>query len=412
MKENQSYQIFDVESDVIKSQIETNKMKVSICCLTYNHGRYLEEALQSFVSQQTTFDVEIVIGDDASSDGTPELVEKYCQDNTNIKYLRQEKNVGMMPNAVYALRNCTGEYIALCEGDDYWIDLLKLQKQVDFLEANREYAICATGSITRNEFNNKEEIQISPGSVTMEELIKNNRFCTATVVFAAEYLKPVPGWFTDLPFGDWATYLTVLHRSNKKAYSLGDITSVRRLHKGGIYTDMYRSDEKIIKTLKWDVEFYKKMQTFLFNEAYHLLIEACIKEKEGVISSLEGETGFLREMMKRVPENGSFILVDEMCLNITGDVEGKNILPFTEQDGVYWGRPIDDDAAIAEIERQQKKGANAIFFTWQAFWWLDHYSKMYEYLKKNYSCILDNGGLIGYDLQKRKSLQMLSASVN
>jgi hypothetical protein len=185
--------------------------------------------------------------------------------------------------------------------------------------------------------------------------------------------------------------------------------AVRRLHGGGAYTSMHQSDDKVLKALKWDIDFYKKMQTHLFKGAYNSLIESCIKDKEDVLSYYSdnrgSNTSVLSEIVSHVPANGSFILVDEWYLNAGGQVEGKNVLPFLEQDGVYWGRPADDEAAIAEIERQQKNGVNVMVFTWQAFWWLEHYCGMYNYLKENYRCILSNGCMIGFDLQKRNLKQ-------
>uniref|UniRef100_A0A832DJV2 Glycosyltransferase n=1 Tax=Ignavibacterium album TaxID=591197 RepID=A0A832DJV2_9BACT len=119
-----------------------NSVIVSICMITYNHEKYIAKAIDSVIMQKTKFDYEIVIGEDCSTDKTREIVLEYkAKYPDKIKLLLQEKNVGMMQNFIDTLKACSGKYIALLEGDDYWIDPYKLQKQVDFLEANEEYGL-------------------------------------------------------------------------------------------------------------------------------------------------------------------------------------------------------------------------------------------------------------------------------
>ncbi|MES2619998.1 MAG: glycosyltransferase family 2 protein [Bacteroidota bacterium] len=122
-----------------------NNPLVSICCVTYNHSSYIKQALDGFLLQQTNFNFEIVIGDDFSTDKTQEILKQYNSKHPGkFKIIMQEKNIGMISNFISTLRHCKGNYIALCDGDDYWTDPLKLQKQVDFLEANPTYSICTT----------------------------------------------------------------------------------------------------------------------------------------------------------------------------------------------------------------------------------------------------------------------------
>ncbi len=122
---------------------------VSICCITYNHENYIEQALQSFLMQETSFPFEIVIHDDASPDNTADIIRRYEKEYPNIiKPLYQTENQkskfkgGMNPRFNYP--RAKGIYLAMCDGDDYWTDPHKLQKQVDFLEANPEYVLCHT----------------------------------------------------------------------------------------------------------------------------------------------------------------------------------------------------------------------------------------------------------------------------
>ena len=110
--------------------------KVSVCMITYGHEKYIREAIDGVFMQETNFEIELIIADDASPDGTKEIIASICKNHpkgNSIKYFRQDSNIGMMPNFVFALTKSEGEYVAVCEGDDYWIDSLKLQKQVDFV---------------------------------------------------------------------------------------------------------------------------------------------------------------------------------------------------------------------------------------------------------------------------------------
>lgn len=115
---------------------------VSIVCITYNHEPYLRKALDSFLMQKTSFAYEIVLAEDCSTDGTRKICEGYAAKYPDIiHYVWSENNVGAVENEARAIRTAKGKYIALCEGDDYWTDSMKLQKQVDFMESHPEYSV-------------------------------------------------------------------------------------------------------------------------------------------------------------------------------------------------------------------------------------------------------------------------------
>lgn len=123
---------------------------VSICCTTFNHKDYIGQCLEGFLDQETDFDYEILIHDDASTDGTIEIINEFEKRFPNkIKPLIQEDNQyskGIKSiNPTFNYPRARGKYIALCEGDDRWIDSKKLQRQVDFLEANPDYSLTFTG---------------------------------------------------------------------------------------------------------------------------------------------------------------------------------------------------------------------------------------------------------------------------
>lgn len=115
---------------------------VSIVCITYNHEPYLRQALDSFLMQKTSFAYEIVLAEDCSTDGTRKICEEYAAEHPDIiHYIWSDNNVGAVENEARAIRAAKGKYIALCEGDDYWTDENKLQKQADFMESHPEYSV-------------------------------------------------------------------------------------------------------------------------------------------------------------------------------------------------------------------------------------------------------------------------------
>lgn len=119
-------------------------IKVSVCMITYNHENFIREAIEGVLMQKTNFLIEFLISEDFSTDCTRKIVKEYAEKHPDIiRVLLPEKNLGMSKNFLETLKACNGKYIALCEGDDYWTDPYKLQKQVDFLETNKEYSICS-----------------------------------------------------------------------------------------------------------------------------------------------------------------------------------------------------------------------------------------------------------------------------
>jgi glycosyltransferase involved in cell wall biosynthesis len=171
--------------------------KVSVCMITYGHEKYIRQAIEGVLMQECDFDIELIIANDASPDSTDEIIQSLIESHlksTWIKYVRHEKNIGMMPNFIYALNQCKGKYIALCEGDDYWTEPLKLQKQVEFLEENEEYSICwtkfnkvdSTGSLMEKDI---PVFDKSLADVTVDNFFENYRTWTLTTFFKTSVLE-------------------------------------------------------------------------------------------------------------------------------------------------------------------------------------------------------------------------------
>lgn len=222
--------------------------KVSICCLTFNHAAYLEKCLQGFLMQQCNFTFEVLIHEDASTDETASILKKYEAQYPNIiKPIYQTENQfkkGISPTIRFNFPRCKGEYIAFCEGDDYWTDPYKLQKQVDFLDSHPEYSICWTHYMEEKEntsaplFYPDWRHQIDPNQpISFDLNTIFTPYCTYTVtaIFRTKCLD-----FSLIEklkyFKDNTLYALCL--SSGKGMLLPITTAVYRMHEGGIYSQV------------------------------------------------------------------------------------------------------------------------------------------------------------------------------
>lgn len=188
-----------------------SKTKISACIVTYNQQNFIRECLQGVVNQKLSYDFEIIIGQDNSTDETHKICLEYSILYPNlIKYFPRDKNLGMIGNWTKTLEQCTGNYIAMCEGDDYWTDPYKLQKQVDFLEANPEYILSfhkvkilkPDGSLVPDFIT-----KVPENYETQETLARlGNYIHTPSVVFR-NVLKEFPKEFSLSPIGDFFLYM-------------------------------------------------------------------------------------------------------------------------------------------------------------------------------------------------------------
>lgn len=212
------------------------KAKVSIFMLTYNQDQYIAQTIDGVLMQKTSFNYQLVIGEDFSTDSTRQICEDYQKKNpSKVKLLPSlNKNIGLIANYMRTIKACDGKYIAICDGDDYWIDALKLQKQVDFLENNPDYHIIGTNYIKFFKDNRLvKDIKYRKKQVfEFEDLIFNNLMPSLTVLFRnVPRHDPLPNWILNFPYGDWPTYLWIL-KNGGKIHFLEDITAVYRMEIG------------------------------------------------------------------------------------------------------------------------------------------------------------------------------------
>lgn len=244
---------------------------LSVSMITYRHESYIKQAVEGVLMQETNFEFQLILCDDCSPDATPQIVQEIIDKHPKgyrIKYFRHEKNIGMQPNGIFALQHCVGKYIALCEGDDYWTDPFKLQKQVDFLDANPEYGICFHKVEEINLFE-KSKNRIFPNInnnrvYTIEDYILNNLTATCSIVFNAKSFS-LPYWFKDLPFGDLGLVLIIMNSFNKKAMVLNDVMGVYRIHPGGIHGKFQENSKTLIKAYNQHISFAKIIENKLLD---------------------------------------------------------------------------------------------------------------------------------------------------
>jgi glycosyltransferase involved in cell wall biosynthesis len=215
------------------------KLLVSICCITYNHKPFIRDAIEGFLIQKTNFPFEIIIHDDASTDDTAEIVKEYAEKYPNLITLIQQKenqySKGISP-FVFIFPEVFSKYVALCEGDDYWTDPLKLQKQVDFLEKNKNYSICfhSVKILKNGELIDDYITRKVPSETTIYDLAKGNYIHTPTCVFRKEWDK-LPSWFSSSPVGDYPLHM--INAQDGKIKFLNEPMAIYRIHDSNMWVN-------------------------------------------------------------------------------------------------------------------------------------------------------------------------------
>ncbi|MDR6761454.1 glycosyltransferase involved in cell wall biosynthesis [Flavobacterium sp. 2755] len=231
----------DQNSIILNWTGDIQKPIVSILCDTFNHEKFITETLKGFLSQKTTFPFEIIVHDDASTDNTASIVTEFAKKYPLIiKTVLQKENqysqkINFWSDITFPMAQ--GKYIALCEGDDYWIDELKLQKQVDFLESNLDYAITWTDFLTKkeNELIPNDFSSTLPAVYTIDFNTLFQPYCTYTLtsLFRKEAVDPLD--YKKFKYGKDNT-LYALALCNGKGAFLNFQGAVYRWHPGGVYS--------------------------------------------------------------------------------------------------------------------------------------------------------------------------------
>jgi glycosyltransferase involved in cell wall biosynthesis len=217
-------------------------MKASVLMLAYNHERYIAQAIESALGQQTEFPFELVIGEDCSTDRTRDILRGYRDRYPDrIRLLLPERNLGMMENLIQTCQACRGAYIAILEGDDYWTSPHKLQSQVDFLETNPGFSECFHNVevvVEGRPDENRPFLSELKGTYTLEDVVGSNFIPTCATVFRAASLPTFPEWFAAMPMGDWPLHVFLAEKG--AIGCIPEIMGAYRVHGGGAWSGSSR----------------------------------------------------------------------------------------------------------------------------------------------------------------------------
>ncbi|SFL45355.1 glycosyltransferase [Pelosinus propionicus] len=329
-------------------------MKVSVVVPTYNHEKYIAVCLDSILCQNTNFDYEILIGEDDSSDGTRDIVKKYVRDypskikafytdRKHVSYFAGHPNGG--DNFINLLKNASGEYISLCDGDDYWTNNSKLQQQVDFLDKNSDFSICFHNAIrtdgTEHVLYSQIEDILKSGKAffELEDLLKSNFIPTASVVFRNKLIGELPDWYFKFAFGDWS--LHILNAMHGKIKYIDEPMSVYRIHNSSSWSS---------KNLEYRYKSMMDFQFFInrfFDFAYDDVIKESIiknnvyfiKEFEALRRAFEAPKDFL-ELLKKISKKKIVVFGIGSCGQKIHRLLPVQVSYFSDNDSLKWGQTV------------------------------------------------------------------------
>jgi len=267
---------------------------VSIICVTYNHEDYIEDAIRGFLIQETNFPFEILIHDDASTDNTANIIKQYEKQYPKLfRTIYQTENQyskGNKPGLILT-KIAKGKYIAICEGDDYWTDSLKLQKQVNYLETHPEVVITTFKAIAKDELgtSNFKEVPAKEyqKSFSAYDLLHNNSSWLPTLncVFRKIDFGEIPER-SKVQAGD--KFLTSLLGNYGSSYFHTDIKpSAYRVHSGGVWSrlDNIEKAESAVNSYFWIYKYYKRIGNEevakSFFRHYNLYYRSLLRQKYG-----------------------------------------------------------------------------------------------------------------------------------
>jgi glycosyltransferase involved in cell wall biosynthesis len=278
-------------SNTVRNQadLQSEKPMVSVVTIAYNVSKYIAECIESVLNQKTDYTVELVIGEDCSTDNTREIVLEYQKKYPNVvKVVLNEKNIGLTPNCVSTHNACTGKYIALLDGDDYWTDTDKLQRQISFLEQNIDYSGSGTQATKIYDNGDKPQLFGATKDTTygLNDMITHRKFHTSSFVYRREIWEETGGIPQNISSNERAIYPMVAIYGKIKYFKVS--TCVYRLVGTGLNSRIdYKELETDLRMLPWLKSLSKNFPISKFRSFLHLCIYTYGRTKMPVIPLLK-----------------------------------------------------------------------------------------------------------------------------
>jgi glycosyltransferase involved in cell wall biosynthesis len=219
-------------------------MRVSVLLTSFEHERYVAQSLDSVLAQEGV-EFELLVSDDASSDGTRAVIERYAREHPDvIRTLLPERNMGNGGKAIFAelMDRARGDLLAVLDADDYWTDPDKLRRQVAYLDEHPEASMCFHDVLCVHESGDSPDSPYNgpgqPADVTLAQLFDRCVPASCSVVMRRDTVLPLPPWYFELPWGDWPLYLLAARHGAVRF--LPELMAVYRIHDGGMYRGLSR----------------------------------------------------------------------------------------------------------------------------------------------------------------------------
>ncbi len=230
---------------------------ISVIMITYNHADYISRAIEGVLMQKTNFKVELIISNDASPDNSHQVIEKAIEnlpENITVSYYHHSTNLGMMRNFLFALYHAHSPYLAHCDGDDYWTDENKLQKQFDFLEANPDYQICHHNVLEKRGLKyRKRNHKLTEDRIDDLERLAEGNFIHSSSIMLRNTVREFPEYFSRAENGDY--FLLLLAARKGKIMYLNEVMGVYRIHNTSSWSSMKKREQR-----ETHINFLKNIQ--------------------------------------------------------------------------------------------------------------------------------------------------------
>ena len=252
-----------------------NKIKISACIITYNQEEFISKCLEGAINQNLDCSYEIVISDDKSTDNTLSICKKYKKEYPNlIRIIDRKVNLGVSKNWFDTIEQCKGEYVAICEGDDYWTDPLKLKRQVDFLDNNPSFSACFTNAKIINSIRGEEKLFLNFNEnkiLKAYDIITGSGgiFPTAALTFR-NGIDSFPSFVFKTNSADYALSLMLVEFGD--FYYSNEVTNVYRIHESGVFSAIREDNTERVKIWFDNIQLLNSFNTYT-NKKYNKIIQ-------------------------------------------------------------------------------------------------------------------------------------------